>query len=202
MADIPENSAFHETTGIPLRQSLGGAVPDRKWLVAIVKRNYEEICRKRLQEQGFDAYVASQKTTHVYPNRHRREVTHLVIAGVVFIRLNETERLQVLKENPTIQYFLTNKASQPNIFGRHPFAVIPDYQMERLQFMLYHAEAPVNFTAEPLHLGDRIRVARGQLAGLEGCVTRRGNATYLVVTLDILGSAMVNIATEDLEKIA
>jgi len=202
MAEIPENNASHETVGNSLRQSLAGGVPERKWLVALVKTNFEEVCRKQLQEKGYEAYVACQKQTRVYRNRHRREVTHIIISRMVFIRINEKERLQILKDFPVIKCFLTDKAAQANEFGRHPFAVIPDAQMERLQFMLYNADTPVSFTAEPLRQGDHIRVVRGPLANCEGQVIRLGNNSYLVVTLDALGSAMVNISPDDLERIA
>ncbi len=188
MADIPENNAFHETVGDSLRQSLAGGVPERKWLVAVVRTNYEEICRQQLEDQGYEAYVACQKETKVYKNRHRREVTRIIIGRTVFVRVNEKQRLQILKDFPIIKCFLTNKAAQPN-------------EMERLQFMLYNANSPVNFTSEPLRKGDHIRVVRGPLSNLEGEVIRMGNASYLVVTLNDLGSAMVNIPLDDLEKI-
>ena len=202
MVDIPENNASHETVGDSLRQSLAGGVPGRKWLVAVVRTNYEEVCRQQLEEKGYEAYVACQKETKVYRNRHRREVTRVIIGRMVFIRINETERLQILKDFPIIKCFLTNKAAQANEFGRHPFAVIPDKQMENLQFMLYNANSPVSFTAEPLRKGDHIRVVRGALAGFEGQFVRNGKTAYLVVTLNALGSAMVNVPLEDVEKIA
>lgn len=203
MAEEDENTAIPLTKDTKeVRQSLGGAVSAPKWYVAAVRRNREEICRKQLHESGIEAYVACQKETHVYRNRHQREITRIVIPGIVFIHVNENQRLQVLKDNPHIQFFLTNKAAQSNSYGRHPFAVIPDAQMDTLRFMLYHAEAPVSFTAEPLHLGDHIRIIRGQLAGLEGAVTRDANSTHIVVTIDLLGSAMVTISPDDIEKIA
>ena len=202
MADIPENNASHETIGTSLRQSLAGGVPERKWLVALVRTKYEELCRKQLQDNGYEAYVACQKEIKVYRNRHRREVTHIIISSMVFVHVNEQERLQVLKDFPVIKCFLTDKAAQPNEFGRHPFAVIPDKQMERLQFMLYNADSAVSFTSEPLSQGDHIRVVRGPLATLEGQVIRQNNSSCLVVTLDTLGSAMVTISPDDLEKIS
>lgn len=186
----------------PLHKPFAGGVPDRKWHVALVRRNYERLCRDKLQSLGHEAYVASQKETHVYGSRNRREVERLVIPGIVFILVNEKERQATLKECPLIYHYMTNRAERANDLGRHPFATIPDNQMERLRYMLYHAETPVNFTSEPLRLGDHIRVARGQLAGLEGTISRQASSTFLVVTLDILGSAMVTISPDDIERIA
>ena len=176
-------------------------VPKPKWFVAVVGRNTEKACRERLSEQGYESYVATQQEMRVWRTGQKKQVERVLISNLLFIHVTERERREVVKL-PYIKFFLTDKAAQANDFGRHPLAVIPDSQMNMLRFMLYHADSPVSFTAEPLHLGDHIRVVRGQLAGLEGRVTRDGNGTYLVVTLDLLGSAMVSISTDDLEKIA
>lgn len=185
-----------------MRQSFAGGVSILKWFVAVVRRNREEMCRKDLQRLGIEAYVASQKETHVYRNRHRREVTRIVIPGIVFVHIQDSQRLQILKENPLIQFFMTDKAALTTEYGRRPFAIIPDSQMDTLRFMLYHAEAPVSFVETPLHLGDHIRVIRGNLAGLEGSFVRDANSTSIVVTLDLLGSAVVTISPLDIEKVA
>lgn len=176
-------------------------VPKPKWFVAVVGRNTEKACRERLTEQGYESYVATQQEMRVWRTGKKKQVERVLISNLLFIHVTERERREVVKL-PYIKYFLTDKAEHANDFGRHPLAVIPDSQMNMLRFMLYNADSPVTFTAEPLHLGDHIRVVRGQLAGLEGRVTRDGSGTYLVVTLDLLGSALVSISTDDLEKIA
>ena len=176
-------------------------VPKPKWFVAVVGRNTEKACRERLTEQGYESYVATQQEMRVWRTGKKKQVERVLISNLLFIHVTERERREVVNL-PYIKYFLTDKAEHANDFGRHPLAVIPDSQMNMLRFMLYNADSPVTFTAEPLHLGDHIRVVRGQLAGLEGRVTRDGSGTYLVVTLDLLGSAMVSISTDDLEKIA
>lgn len=188
---------------VPSAQKVDDAVgvPNRKWFVAMVGRNTEKACRERLTALGYESYVATQTETRVWRTGQKKQVERVLLSNLLFVHVTERERRDIVNL-PYINYFLTDKAGRTNDFGRHPLAVIPDTQMERLQFMLYRANSPVHFTAEPLRLGDHIRVVRGQLAGLEGNVTRQGNASYLVITLDILGSAMVTISPEDLEKIA
>ena len=202
MADSQENTVSSETVGAGVRQSNAGGVQDSKWFIALVKRNYEMHCRNFVLDLGYEAYVANQKESRIYPNRHRRLVTHIIIPNIVFIRVTEKERLQLLKTCPLITAFLTDKASAPNQFGRHPMAVIPDKQMETLQFMLYHADSPVSFTATPIQLGDHIRVIRGPFVGFEGYVTMDDKKPKLIVNIDFLGSAKTSIPIEDIEKIA
>ena len=201
MAEDPQKPNDGTTMEQPMRQSCAGGVPDRKWFVAIVRRNYERVCRTQLAELGYEAYVASQKQTHVYRNRHRREVEHIVITGIVFVRITDQERLQVLKQCQHIQCFMLNRTGQSNPYGRSPFAVIPDSQMATLQFMLYHADTPVTFTNTPLRCGDRIRIIRGCMQGYKGDFLRQGNDHYIVVNLDLLGCAMTTISADDIEKI-
>ena len=202
MADSLENTDVSETAGASVRPSNAGGVPKRQWHIAIVKQYTEEHCCKCVQELGYEAYVASQQETRVYANRHRRTISRIIIPSIVFIRVTEKERIKLLKTCPLIPAFLTNKAAKPNEFGRHPMAIIPDSQIATLQFMLYHADTPVSFTAVPIQQGDRIRVLRGPFAGFEGYVTQDDKKAELVVNINFLGSAKTSIPVEDIEKIA
>ena len=188
---------------VPATLKVGDAVgvPSRKWFVAIVGRNTEKASREKLKNLGYESYVATQNELRVWRTGQKKQVERVLISTLIFIHATEQERRDIVNL-PFIKYFLTDKAGIPNDFGRHPLAVIPDHQMEMLRFMLYNADNPVNFTAEPLHVNDHIRVLRGPLAGFEGKVLHQGRRAYLVVTLDLLGSAMTEISADDLEKIA
>lgn len=189
-------------TQVPPAQKVDDAVgvSNRQWFVAIVGRNTEKACRERLTALGYESYVATQNETRIWRTGQKKQVERVLISNLLFIHVTEHERLEIVKL-PYINYFLTDKAGRTNDFGRHPLAVIPDSQMDMLRYMLYHADSPVTFTPEPLHIGDRIRVVRGQLAGCEGNVFMDGNQTHLVVRIDFLGSAQVSISPDDLERI-
>ena len=202
MADSLEYTGDSETAGAnTMRQSNAGGMPERQWYIAIVKQNTEEYCCKQVQMLGYEAYVASQQEIRVYANRHRRTVSRVVIPGILFVHSTEEERIQILKTCPSVPAFLTNKAGKPNKFGRRPMAIVPDSQMETLQFMLYHADSPVCFTETRIQQGDRIRVIRGPVIGFEGQVTEDDKKTELVVNIDFLGAAKTSISVEDIEKI-
>lgn len=171
------------------------------WYVAIVATNSEKSCRDRLVALGYEAWVASQQEERVWRNGRRSTVESVVIPLMVFIHATEQERRDIVNL-PFIKYFLTDKAGRANDFGVHPVAVIPQREMEKLQFMLYQNDQPVTFLSRPLKAGDNVRVIRGSLRGLEAQVTRyRDGDTYLVVNVGMLGCAMVRIALSDVEPL-
>lgn len=172
-------------------------VPRRKWFVAIVNHNTEKISAEKLNAAGFETYVAAQPELRVWKNGRRKKIDRVVIPSMVFIRCTEKERLEIVRQ-PYIFRFLTNKASE----GQYSKAIatIPDAQIETLKFMLGHSPAPVEFVPHVYNKGDRVRVTRGKLMGVEGSVyTSSDGHSHLVVSLDILGCAMVTIDPIDIE---
>lgn len=175
-------------------------INQRKWFVAIVKRNTERACRERLAAKGYESFVASQTDMRQWRSGKRTTVERVIIPAVIFIHVTEQERLAVVQE-PYIFRFMTDRAGSTDNFGRHPLAVISDHEMHTLRFMLYNTDRPVIFSDTPVRPGDRVRVIRGSLKGFEGEVMHSGSDTYLVACVGILGSAMVNIPAADLIKI-
>jgi transcription antitermination factor NusG len=176
-------------------------VPERKWFVAQVGQNAEKSSRDHLIRLGYDAFVASKDEIRSWSNGKQKHVEVVIISTWVFVHVTEEERRQIVNL-PFIKYFLTDKAGRANDFGVHPVAVIPQREMEKLQFMLYQNDQPVTFLSRPLKAGDNVRVIRGSLRGLEAQVTRyRDGDTYLVVNVGMLGCAMVRIALSDVEPL-
>lgn len=185
------------TTTMGVGDAVGIQSP--KWYVAFVGHNTEKSCRDRLQQLGYESYVASQEEIHEWKNGRKKKIERVVISTLLFVRVTEKQRREVVNL-PFIKHFLTDKARPVDDFGCHPLAVVPDRQMQRLRFMLYNAEEPVNFVTDHLRLGDHIRVARGCLKGLEGHIIRyKDGDSYLVVRIDTIGYAMMKIAVEDVE---
>lgn len=78
---------------------------------------------------------------------------------------------------------------------------IPDYQIERLKFLLEKAESEVTIVAN-LTIGNAVRVIFGPLKGLEGVVSEADNKSSIVgVMIDGLGYACVKILKTNIEII-
>ncbi len=180
-----------------------GGMAGAHWFVAIMrKNNTEKASAEVLQKLGYNCYVATQKELRVWRNGKRAFIDRVVIPSLVFIYCTEAQRRAII-HLPFISRFMMNKAAMTA--GQSlakPLAVIPQEQIERLQFMLGQSDIPVEFSAEHYAQGDKVCVIRGSLAGLEGEVTevRDGNGK-LIVSLSFLGQAHMTINMVDVKPI-
>lgn len=170
----------------------------RHWYVAVVNHNSERKAAQRLSSDDCECYVASQSQVRVSPAGRRRTVERVVIPALLFIRCTEHTRLRVVS-TPFIYRFLTNRAGAPNPYGK-PVAIIPDEQIQQLQFMLGHSERPVEMVERAYAKGQRVEVVRGPLRGLQGvAATDTDGHAFIYVDLDLLGAARTKIPLTDIQ---
>lgn len=173
----------------------------RHWYIAVVKNTRERYRAAVLAGLGYECYVPSQQEIKVSADGKRRTVDRIVIPARVFVRVTKAERIRILKDNLVLR-FVTDIAGRSSSVGRCPVAIVPDCQMETLRFMLFNADRPVTVIGSSPRRGDRVRVVRGRLRGLEGIVQYDPDGRAAVyVSLDILGSARVEIDRESVEVV-
>lgn len=189
----------HVTTSlIDVGDAVG--VEKRHWFVAIVKHNTEKASAQKLTKQGYECYVACQPEYRIWKNGRKAKVDRIVIPSIIFIYCTESERRPLLNF-PYIFRFLTDKAELPDQFGKS-IAIIPEKQIETLKFMLGNSDTTISFVNRIYRVGEKIKVIRGKLLGLEGEVlTLNDGRTDIFVSLGILGCAKVSINPTDLEPI-
>lgn len=173
----------------------------KRWFVAIVNNNTEKSCAEKLQGIGYDVYVPIQTEERRWRNGKVKSIDRTVISTIVFIHCTELERKEVVKFS-FVKRFMTNRAGKKGELEKNPIAVIPDKQIDILRFMLDNSDVPVNIESLPLKLGDKIRVIRGKLRGLEGNIINDKNSdTFLIIRIDLFGCAKLSISPVDVERI-
>ncbi|WP_289857088.1 UpxY family transcription antiterminator [uncultured Muribaculum sp.] len=186
----------------PAATCVDGAVGvDKKhWFVAVVNHNTEKVSAEKLMKQGYECYVATQKETKVWRNGKRVQADRVVINSIIFIYCTEKERRTVVSY-PYIFRFLTNRASASSESGGS-VAVIPDVEIKKLKFMLGSSDTPVEMVDRSYGKGDKVRIVRGGLRGMEGEVLVSNNGkSELLVHFDMLGSAKCAINLVDVEPV-
>ena len=164
----------------------------KRWVAALVRMCTEKKVSDRLTALQVENYVPIQTEIRQWSDR-KKKVDRIVIPMVVFVRVDEND-IRTLRTYSFIYKFI----SYP---GTSEPAVIPEEQMERLKFMLHHADSPVEMN-EHIEVGDKVRIARGPLKGLEGelcCV--KAAQTLVAVRIESLGFACVNVSRADIETI-
>ena len=162
-----------------------------RWVAALVQMCTEKKVGDRLAKLGIENYFPTQTEIHQWSDR-KKKVERVVIPMVVFVRVDEaTERTL------RMQSFIRKILTYP---GQTAAAVIPDDQIERLKFMLKQSDSPVELMPENLRVGDRVRIARGALKGLEGELCKSvPEKSMVAIRIDGLGYACVSVSVGDLE---
>lgn len=188
-------------TVIPNTDDAVGVPDDKKWFVAIVTCRHEKKSAESLSKLQIENYVPVQALIRENANGRKRKVDHVVIPCVVFVHCTETERRQIVTL-PFVNRFMTNKSGTSVNGITKPIAVVSDKEIEQLKFMLGQSDVPIAFTETRFNLGQKVRVIRGGLNGLEGKVIElHPGKSELIVALDLFGCARLSIDTVNLELV-
>ena len=202
---MPSNSSnlINQKGYAPLHNSPAGGVEEGKWHIAEVRTGMERVCRDKLLKAGYTAYVASRMEERVYASRNRRKIERVLIPSKIFVHITDSDRIPVLQLcTPAIYKFMTDKACAPKANGMRNYAIVPDIQMQQMQFMLGYADKPVSFSTSILNEGDPIHVVRGPLAGLDGFFIKQNNNTYVAVRVNLIGYTVTEMPEADIIPIA
>ena len=193
---------MNSSTTIPSGVDGAVGVPNAKWFVAIVNSRSEKANAEKLTKMGIENYVPTQVVFRVWKNGKKARVENVVITGVIFIHCTEEKRREIVNL-PFIFRFMTNRAgtASDRSFNK-PLAIISDNEINRLKFMLGQSDIPVTITDRPYKVGDKVRVIRGGLAGLEGEVYGMdATNSEVIVALETFGCAKLMIETMNLEMV-
>lgn len=164
---------------------------DKKWLAVYVKMHHEKRVRDRLTELGIETFLPVQIEIRQWSDRKKR-MERVLIPMMIFVRVDTTEQHKVLTHPSVLRYLVLR--------GEHIPAEIPEEQMNRFRFMLDFSDLPVSFNTSFPQPGEKVRVAKGPLVGLEGeLITINGKAN-IVVRINQLGCAVVEINASMVEQ--
>ncbi|WP_298653790.1 UpxY family transcription antiterminator [uncultured Proteiniphilum sp.] len=165
---------------------------EKRWLAAYVKMHHEKRVRDRLTETGIENFLPVQEEVRQWSDR-KKKTERVLIPMMIFVRV-DTEEQRTVITHPSILRYLTLR-------GAHTPTAIPAEQMERFRFMLDHSDSALNFSAGDLQPGEKVRVVKGSLAGLEGELVTLEGKSRIAIRIHQLGCAVVEMSTSLIEKI-
>ena len=156
------------------------------WFAAYTKINQEMTIKKRLDGMGVENYLAMRDEVRETPSG-KKHVRVLLIPHLIFI-----------KTDKVTAYSLVNEQGMAT---RH-LLVVPDKQMRDFMFLLDFSDSTVEVINKELKRGDRVRVIKGPLIGLEGELIRiKGHKRVIVKLEGVVSIATSYIPGSFLEKI-
>lgn len=162
----------------------------KRWIAVLVQMNCEKKASTLLNKSGYETYIPIQQEIHQWSDR-KKKVNRLIMPMVVFVRATVSEE-EWLRNQSYIYKLIALPGSDED---KRKFATpIPNYQIDRLKFMLEKAETEVTIVSN-FNVGDNVSVIDGPLKGLEGIVSEADDKhSILGILIDGLGYACVRIA--------
>jgi transcription antitermination factor NusG len=162
------------------------------WYAVWTRARQEKVSAQTLNTLGIQNYLPLTSELRQWSDREQMVEVPL-FTGYLFVRIDvckKNTKLQVLKV-PGIVGFVGNET------GPLP---VPDQQIEDIRTVL---TAGAECSARPsLQEGDRVRVTKGVLAGVEGTLVRTNSTFRLRISIGMIRQSLsVNVSREDVELI-
>ena len=142
-----------------------------------------------LETLGVEHFLPMKSEYRQWSDR-KQLVESPLFSGYLFVKIDilQDSKLQVLKTRGVVSLVGNQTGPLP----------IPDDQIEAIRTVL---DSGLDCIESPeLFEGDRVRVIRGPLSGLEGTLVRNQSDTRLIITVDMIQrSVSVGVSRQDVE---
>ena len=161
------------------------------WYVARTHHGRELKTRDRLSELGVEYFIPT-RTRQGY--RGKKQVEEPLVPSLVFLRATKDEALDLIHYQGIQADYVFDCATRK-------LMVVPDKQMDDFRRVFDLSTEEGGLVGEPLQVGEKVRVTRGALRGVEGYVLELLGKTYVVVGLLNCLYARARVPRAWLEKI-
>ena len=162
-----------------------------RWFAVWTRSRQEKTAAATLESLGVSHFLPLKTEIRQWSDRTQSIMTPL-FSGYLFVRTNlsRDSKLWVLK-TPGVVGFVGNSS------GPLP---IPDEQIENIRTLL---SSGLDYSVCPiLKEGDRVRVIRGALFGVEGSLLRTNSDSWLVLSVEMIKQSItVSVSRHDVEPI-
>jgi len=159
------------------------------WWALYTRHQHEKTVAEMLSTKGFEIFLPLYDSVRRWKDR-KKLLSLPLFPCYVFVRGGLDRRLQVVT-TPGVHMILYH--------GEH-VAMIPEVEIEAIRRAV---EGSLRIEPHPfLKCGERVRVTRGSLEGVEGILVRKKNLYRLVLSVDMMAqSVAVEIDATDVEPV-
>jgi transcription antitermination factor NusG len=147
------------------------------WCAVYTRHQHEKSIGEMLEAKGFQVFLPLYESTRRWKDR-RKVLSLPLFPCYVFVRGAHERRLPVLT-TPGVHMIISR--------GER-VATVPEEEIEAIRRIV---EGQLSVEPHPfLRCGERVRVVRGSLEGVEGVLTRKKNLYRLVLSVDMLAQSV------------
>ncbi len=164
--------------------------PTTAWWVLYTRHQHEKTVAEMLAAKDFEVFLPLYESVRCWKDR-KKSIKLPLFPCYVFVRGGLDRRLQVV----------TTPGIHTILFYGESVATIPEAEIQAIRRA---GEGPFRVEPHPfLKCGERVRVTRGSLEGVEGILVRKKNLYRLVLSVEMMAqSAAVEIDATDVEPVA
>lgn len=164
------------------------------------RQQWYAVWTRSRQEKSAAAILSVLDVHHFLPLKHevrqwsdrRQAVTVPLFSGYLFVRMNlsKESRLRVLNTAGIVGFVGNQTGPSP----------IPDLQIQSIRTVV---ETRTECQVVPLlQEGDRVRILRGPLSGIEGILVRSNSSVRVSISIEMIHkSLMVSVSRDDVELV-
>lgn len=168
---------------------LEAAESDTPWCALYTRHQHEKTVADMLTAKGLEVFLPLYDSLRVWKDR-KKLISLPLFPCYVFVRGGINSRLQIMT-TPGVHMILCTGDR---------VAVIPEGQIDAIR-----RTVEGNLQVEPhpfLKCGERVRVRRGTLEGVEGILVRKKNQYRLILCVDMLAQCVaVEVESLDVEPV-
>jgi transcription antitermination factor NusG len=170
-------------------QYAGTNHPARGWWALYTRHQHEKTVAELLSLKGVESFLPLYSSLRRWKDR-KVSLQLPLFPGYLFVPANPDSRLSVVT-TPGIHMIIPEGDR---------LAIVSDQEIQSLRRAV---EGPFGIEPHPfLRCGDRVRVTRGSLCGVEGILVRRRNSFRLVLSVEMLAqAASVEVDASDVEPV-
>jgi transcription antitermination factor NusG len=147
------------------------------WCAVYTRHQHEKSISEMLKSKGFETFLPLYESTRRWKDR-RKILSLPLFPSYVFVRGAHERRLPVLT-TPGVHMIISR--------GER-VATVPEEEIEAIRRVV---EGRMGVEPHPfLRCGERVRVVRGSLEGVEGVLTRKKNLYRLILSVEMLAQSV------------
>jgi transcription termination/antitermination protein NusG len=160
------------------------------WYAVYTRSRHEKVVAEELWQREIEVFLPLRNVVSKWKDR-RKEVQFPLFPGYLFVNADvRARRLDIMKVPSVVRIVGFQNEPEP----------IPTKQIEAVKTLVF-SELPYDPFPE-LVAGDRVRVRRGPLRGLEGFLVEKKSRYRFVISVDLIQQAVCcEIDAADVEKI-